>query len=78
MLPGYRFIHKCRDNNVQGGGIGIYIKEEYTFRLIPEYSIFLDKIIETLFVEIELGSKHKVVVASVYRPNSVYMLLYIA
>ena len=74
-LPGYKFIHKSRDNNVQGGGIGIYVKEEYSFRIIPEYSIFLDKIIESLFVEIELGSKQKVVVSSVYRPNSVHATL---
>ena len=71
-LPGYTFVYKCRSNNMQGGGVGIYVKEDYTFSIIPQYSIFLEKIIETLFIEVELCNKKKVIISSVYRPNGVH------
>ena len=71
-LPGYTFVYKSRSNNMQGGGVGIYVKEEYTFSIIPQYSLFLDKIIETLFIEVELCNKKKVIISSVYRPNGVH------
>ena len=69
-IPGYNFVFKCRTNNMQGGGIGIFVKEQYNFNIMPQFSIFIDKVIETLFIEIEISNGKKIIVSSVYRPNS--------
>ena len=68
-IEGYHFIFKGRKSGVQGGGVGLYIRSDLKFKLIPEYSIFIDKVIETIFVEIEVNEKKKIIVSSVYRPN---------
>ncbi|MBM3939040.1 MAG: endonuclease/exonuclease/phosphatase family protein, partial [Sphingomonadales bacterium] len=68
-LNGYHpMVYKLRSNSVQGGGIGIYVKRDYTFKINPEFSIFYDRIFESLFVDIDFNGK-KVIVGSCYRPN---------
>ena len=37
----------------------LYIRKDLKFKLVPEYSIFIDKVIETIFVEIEFNEKKK-------------------
>ena len=73
-LNGFHKLNfKSRAPNVQGGGVGIFINEKLCVINLPEYSIFVDKIVETLFVEIELPNKKKIIVGTVYRPNSAYI-----
>ena len=73
-LNGYhKLLFKSRTANVQGGGVGIFVNNQLKVKNLPEYSIFIDKIIETIFIEIELPSKKKFIIASVYRPNSAYI-----
>ena len=73
-LNGYhKLLFKSRSANVQGGGVGIFVNNQLKVKNLPEYSIFIDKIIETIFIEIELPSKKKFIIASVYRPNSAYV-----
>jgi len=33
------------------GGVGIYVKSNLTVKHLPEFSIFADRIFETIFVE---------------------------
>ena len=40
-IDGYNFVFKQRTNGT-GGGVGIYIQESIKFKLLPQYSIFLD------------------------------------
>jgi exonuclease III len=54
-------------NNVQGGGVGIYIKKGIIYNKLPEKSIFIDQVFESLFIEL---SSPKTIVGSIYRPNS--------
>ena len=50
-LNGYHpLVYTLRHNNVQGGGVGIYIKTKFSFNLMPEYSIFMDRIFESIVV----------------------------
>ena len=73
-IDGYHeLIFKSRSLNTQGGGVGIYVNNQLKVTNLPDYSIFIDKIVETVFVEIELPSKKKIVVGSIYRPNSAYV-----
>jgi hypothetical protein len=52
-LPGYSKLEfKIRSNNVQGGGVGIYVKKSYSYTISSIHSIFADRIFESIFVEI--------------------------
>ena len=55
-------IFKLRNSNVQGGGVGIYINKNLKYEILTPYSVFIDRIIETLFVQIELGSGKKIII----------------
>jgi hypothetical protein len=70
-LPGYNeLMYKSRRNNVQGGGVGIYVKLGLTFNLKPQLSIFVDRVFESIFIEVQPASSPKFFVGSVYRPSN--------
>jgi exonuclease III len=70
-ITGYhKPLFRTRSNNVQGGGVAIYVKSCFTVNELPQYSVFIDKIIETIFVEIITPSKKKITIGSLYRSNS--------
>ena len=67
-IPGYhKLIYKLRRNNVQGGGVGIYIKSYLNFSVNSASSIFVDRIFESVVVDITVKNK-KISVGSLYRP----------
>ena len=69
-LEGYHpLVYKLRHNNVQGGGIGIYIKLKFSFSILNELSIFVDRIFESLAIEVTINSR-KVIIGSMYRPGT--------
>ena len=70
-LPGYsQFEYKVRSNNTQGGGVGIYVRNSIPYTVSPTFSIFSDRLFESIFVELTLPkSKSKLIIGSVYRPN---------
>jgi hypothetical protein len=69
-IQGYHpLIFKLRQNGVQGGGVGIYIKNVFKFTILQEISIFHDRLFESIFCEISCNSK-KIIVGSIYRPNT--------
>ena len=69
QLKNYNFEYICRSNGVQGGGVGIFVRKGIRYSIIKEKSTFVDKVIETLFIEVTEGTS-KYIVGSVYRPNS--------
>ena len=70
-LNGYHpLVYTLRQNNVQGGGVGIYVKSKFTFSVLPEHSIFMDRILETMVIEITVNPSSKIYIASMYRPGS--------
>ena len=66
-LNGYNFINKLR-KTAQGGGVGIYIKSDYRFKALDTLSIFIDRIYESLFIEVWLTNTKKIIIGNVYRP----------
>ncbi len=69
-INGYQELQfRLRADNVQGGGVGIFVRNGLNFVIEPVLSIFQDRILETLFIEIATVNK-KVILGSVYRPNS--------
>jgi hypothetical protein len=51
-IEGYNLEIKSRSLNVQGGGVGIYVKKGIRYNILKESSIFIDKVLESLFLEI--------------------------
>ena len=69
-IDGYHhLVYKSRSNNVQGGGVGIYVKNNLNFVINDVLSIFVDRIFESLFIEVKFNSS-KFVIGSVYRPGT--------
>ena len=66
--------YKLRRNNTQGGGVGIFVKTKFKFNLLAEKSIFVDRIFETITIEVFLNPKQKIIVSSIYRPGSKHPL----
>ena len=69
-LDGYHpLVFKIWHNNVQGGGVGIYVKKNYNFVVNNSLSIFADRIFESIFIDISFNSK-KISIGSLYRPGT--------
>ncbi len=69
-LPGYsKLIFKLRADGVQGGGVGFFVKTDYKFVVAQKYSIFQDRIFESIFIELTLANNSLVTIGSIYRPG---------
>ncbi len=69
-ITGYQPLISKSRTNFRGGGVGIYIKENITFHLIDVQSIFHERVLETILVEITLHGGKKIVIGSIYRPGT--------
>lgn len=68
-IPGYsNLVYKLRRNNVQGGGVGIFVKSDLHFSVDVASSIFVDRIFESILLEVTVNRNKKILVASLYRP----------
>ena len=65
QLNGYSFVSNSKDNRC-GGGVGIYLDNNLTFKIRNDLSI-MDNIIECIFVEI-VQAKSNYLIGCVYRP----------
>ena len=55
----------------RGGGVGIYIKQNLSYKILKQYSVFSERIFEFLFIELSLANKKKnIVIGSIYRPGT--------
>ena len=52
-------VFECnlRSNHVQGSGVGLYLKKTLKFNILHEKSIFVDRIFESIFVEVWIEKK---------------------
>nr|CAH7722689.1 unnamed protein product [Callosobruchus chinensis] len=72
-IPNYHFFHK--DRSRRGGGVGIYIRDEFSSREVFEDFHSCDGI-EHIFVEVKL-SKIKILLCVIYRVPSSSAVLFI-
>ena len=70
-IPGYSFIHKCR-NTLSKGGVAMYILNEFNFREIPDLVTNIEGEFECICAEIEVKQdKRNLIIAEIYRiPNT--------
>ena len=68
-IPGYKFVHKCRQHK-KGGGVGILVSENLRFCELPTISSeLIDN--EVVTVEVTLKSGKRCIISSMYRaPNT--------
>jgi hypothetical protein len=64
-IDGYTFIHNHR-NNRRGGGTGLYISNNFQFKLRPDLTFVDDTTAETTFIEI-IKPRGNTIVGVVYR-----------
>ena len=48
---------KLRSNLTQGGGVGMYFKNNLRYKILPEKSIFIDRVFESIFAEVWINKK---------------------
>jgi exonuclease III len=71
-LQNYQPLIFINRTSSAGGGVGIYLKTNLTFKILKDKSTFIDKLYESLFLEIQTSKGKKMIVASIYRTNSKY------
>ncbi len=70
-LPGYKpLCFKLRSESVQGGGVGLFIKNNLNYTIDSATSVFHDRVLESLFVKISISKQKDIVVGSIYRPGT--------
>ncbi len=69
QLPNYQFVSKCRQNKTCGG-VGIYIKNELSYKIKDELATHDEGKFESIFIEI-VNNDTKYIVGEIYRaPNT--------
>ena len=68
-LEHYNFVSKMR-RHTTGGGVAYYIKKGIRYKEIKDLSLFEEKIIECLTLELDFGKKDKLILSNIYRSNS--------
>jgi hypothetical protein len=71
-LPGYHnIITRCR-NNRNGGGVGLFVKDTFDFKIRNDLSVFVPHVFESLFIEIisKIKSNKNTILGIIYRPNT--------
>jgi len=69
-LANYQTLEINTRKNARGGGVGIFVKNDIVYKVLSQYSIFQERIFESLFIEITNDSNQKIVIGSVYRPGT--------
>ena len=68
-LNGYNRV--CRHKPIgQGGGVALFIKDDYKILYHPDLDVHLNDIYEFITVEVVFQTEKKIVVSSVYHPPS--------
>jgi len=68
-IPGYKFVYTDRKQG-QGGGCGMFIRDNILFRRVEKYSIFYENVFESICIECTLPCNKKILILSLYRPNT--------
>jgi len=74
-IEGYHpLIFKCREG-ARGGGVGIYVRSNLTFKILDNLSFFKDRILESLVIKITDINLNTFITAALYRSCGPHPLL---
>ena len=65
-IEGYHNISYKSRHDAREGGIAFYISNSIKYRILEKLSIFGGKYFESLFIEVELEDKSKVIIGNIY------------
>ena len=68
-FEGYNFVSNHRANRT-GGGVGLFIDQNFSYKILPKFNVSDANIIESLFVEIFIPRHKNMVIRVIYRPPS--------
>ena len=68
-FEGYNFVSNHRANRI-GGGVGLFIDQNFSYKILPEFNVSDANIIESLFVEICIARHKNIIIGVIYRPPS--------
>jgi hypothetical protein len=57
QIPGFKLVYKLR-HSIRGGGVAFYIKDNVKFKIMDNFSHFIEKTFECLTVELTINKKH--------------------
>ena len=71
-LEGYhKFEYNDRPKDDDGrGGVGLFVKECFSYRERNDLSEFISHVFESIFIELQFENKKNIIVGNVYRPNT--------
>jgi exonuclease III len=67
-LPGFQNLIFRSRSNMQGGGVGFYIKEGLNITVLNNLSVFHERVFESLFIKVNICNK-EYIIGNIYRPN---------
>ena len=68
-FEGYNFVSNYRANRI-GGGVGLLIDQNFSYKILPEFSVSDANIIGSLFAEIFIARHKNTVIEVIYCPLS--------
>ena len=74
-LPGYRPFHfTIRDksglNGNAGGGLGLWVDNNFEYEPLKELSVFKPRIFESQFIKLKTAKNKFTIIGNIYRPNT--------
>ena len=70
ILPGYHdLITRCRDNGTRGG-VGLFVKDCFNYKIRDDLSVFIPHVFESLFIELSSRDSKRTIIGVIYRPNT--------
>ena len=68
-FEGYNFVSNHRANRI-GGGVGLFIDQNFSYKILPKFNVSDGNIIESLFVEIFIPQHKNMVIRVINHPPS--------
>ena len=68
-FEGYNFVSNHRTNKI-GGGVGLFMDQNFSYKIVPEFNVSDPNIIKSLFAEIFIPRHKSMVIGVIYRPPS--------
>ena len=68
-FEGYNFVSNHRAKRI-GGGVGLFIDQNFSYKILPEFNVSDANIIESLFVEIFMPRHKNMAIGVIHRPPS--------
>ena len=69
-IPGYTFLSSSRQHK-HGGGVGLFIKSDYHYKLRLDLQSSDNKLYESIFAEIIQPNAKNIIVGCIYKPPDV-------